>query len=188
MMKQIEKMQQVKQRANCLVSAVVVQQQIQRMAQEITAVLADKNPLILTVMKGGFIFTGHLLTLLDFPLEVDYLHATRYANQLSGQHLIWKAEPDIALDNRYVLVVDDILDEGTTLAEILHALESQGAAKIYTAVLVNKQHQRKARPNWTPDFMGVEVEDRYLFGFGMDYKGYWRNANGVYAVADEDAV
>ncbi len=184
----IDRMQQIKARADCLVSAEAAGQIIHSMAQAITQSLADKNPLVLIVMKGGVIFAGHLLTLLDFPLELDYLHATRYNNQLSGNKLIWKAKPDVEVAGRHVLVVDDILDEGTTLLEILAVLKAQGAAQIYSAVLINKLHDRKAAPNWLPDFVGVDLPDRYLFGFGMDYKGYWRNANGIYAAADEDVT
>lgn len=178
--------QDVKDRAECLVSADQLKVIVDAMAQTITQVLADKNPVVLIVMKGGLIFAGQLLTNLNFPLEVDYLHATRYANQLSGTHLVWKAKPDVSVVGRHVLVVDDILDEGATLVGILEDLKTQGAAQIYTAVLINKQHQRKALPHWLPDFVGMELADRYLFGFGMDYKGYWRNANGIYAAADED--
>ena len=178
-------MQQIKNHADCLVSAEKLNEIIHTMAKIITEKLKNKNPLVLIAMKGGVIFGGHLLTLLDFPLEVDYLHATRYHNQLLGSaHLIWKAKPDVEVTGRHVLVVDDIWDEGATLAEILKALQAQGAARIYTAVLVNKKHQRKVVSAWQPDFIGVEVADRYLFGFGMDYKGYWRNANGIYAVAE----
>lgn len=181
-----DQMQAIKSRADCLVSAESIEKIIHTMAQKITQVLADKNPLVLIVMKGGVMFAGRLLTLLDFPLEMDYLHATRYNNQLSGKKLIWKAKPDVEVAGRHVLVVDDILDEGTTLVEILEALKAQGATQIYTAVLINKLHERKAAPHWLPDFVGIDLPDRYLFGFGMDYKGYWRNANGIYAAANED--
>jgi hypoxanthine phosphoribosyltransferase len=96
--------------------------------------------------------------------------------------LHWKALPQLPFLDRVVLVVDDILDEGHTLQAILNAIRAQGAREVFTAVLVDKQHDRKASPDLKADFVGLEAPDRYLFGYGMDYKEYWRNAAGIYAV------
>jgi hypoxanthine phosphoribosyltransferase len=103
---------------------------------------------------------------------------------MSGGELHWKALPQLALLDRTVLVVDDILDEGHTLQAILNAIKAQGAEQVYTAVLLDKQHERKANPDYKPDFVGLTIPDRYVFGYGMDYKEYWRNAPGIYAVKD----
>lgn len=90
--------------------------------------------------------------------------------------------PMIEFRDRPVLIIDDILDEGHTLAAIIDYCREQGAASVQCAVLVDKQHERKARPDLKADYVGLEVEDRYIFGYGMDYQGYWRNAPGIYAV------
>jgi hypoxanthine phosphoribosyltransferase len=156
---------------------------LDRMAEEITATLADTQPVVLCVLTGGIIPTGHLLTRLAFPLESDYLHATRYRGDTSGKEVQWVSEPGISLSGRTVLVVDDILDEGHTLTDIIRFCAESGAEHIYSAVLIQKRHDRRD-PAVQADFVGLEVDDRYVFGFGMDYKGYLRNLNGIFALGD----
>ena len=125
---------------------------------------------------------GELLPRLAFPLEVAYLHATRYGHALQGNLLDWRVRPTQDLRGRTVLVLDDILDEGHTLAAIVDHLKAEGAASVHTAVLVHKEHDRKATPGMRADVTGLDIPDRFLFGCGMDYKGYWRNAPGIYAL------
>lgn len=178
----VAKMNQVLHEADCLVNEQQVAAAIQNMAKAITDRLKDRNPLLFCVMNGGLIFTGQLLPLLRFPVQAEYLHATRYRQETTGGIMEWKLKPDANMNGRTVLIVDDILDEGTTLEAIADYCRSQGAAEVLTAVLVDKQHDRKAHPDLKADFTGLEVEDRFLFGYGMDYMGYWRNAPGIYAV------
>jgi hypoxanthine phosphoribosyltransferase len=168
--------------ADLLVSGTEVAGCIRRVAKEITEQLKDSNPVLLCIMNGGLIFTGQLLTQLVFPLEVDYVHATRYGHETAGAHLHWTVRPQLELKGRTVLLVDDILDEGVTLAAIAEFCRQQGAEKVLMAVLVEKLHLRKVTPGMRADFTGLEVGDRFLFGYGLDYKGYWRNAPGIYAV------
>ncbi len=175
---------QVYREADLLWDKIAVQAAIQKMAKDVSQVLEDQNPLVICVMNGGLFLTSHLTLGLNFPLEIDYLHASRYRGETHGGSIKWLVKPERSFENRTVLVVDDILDEGYTLAAIIQFFESQNVKKVYTAVLVNKRHNRKAQPNWQPDFVGLEVEDRYVFGFGMDYKNYWRNVPGIYAVKE----
>lgn len=175
-------MQQILDEADCLCPEVEVQAAITRMAQAITDKLGNANPVLFCVMNGGLIFTGQLLTQLRFPLQAEYLHASRYRHETSGGILEWKVQPNFNLKDRSVLILDDILDEGTTLLGIADYCKAQGAKEVLTAVLVEKDHDRKARPGLKGDFTGLVIEDRFLFGYGMDYKGYWRNAPGIYAV------
>lgn len=170
--------------ADCLFTRERVQEAIVTLAQQISYSLADSNPVVLCVMNGALVFSGELLPLLAFPLQVDYLHATRYRDKLSGADLQWKARPSIALSGRTVLLLDDILDEGETLLQIRAYCQEAGATAVYSAVLVDKHHARRHPAIPRADFTGVEAPDRYLFGYGMDYKGYWRNAPGIYAVAE----
>lgn len=176
----LDEIRRVRAEADCLYSAVEVEAALDRLAAELTAQHRDHVPLILCVMNGGLIATGSLLLRLDFPLEHDYLHATRYRGTTRGGALDWKAEPGIALRDRHVIVVDDILDEGYTLAAIVEHCQALGPKSLETVVLVEKLHDRKQ--GIQADYVGLQVEDRYLFGYGMDYKGYWRNAPGIYAV------
>ncbi len=143
------------------------------------------NPILMCIMNGGLVFSGKLATRLNFPLQLDYLHATRYRDKTSGADLQWKSYPNLDLKDRVVLLVDDILDEGTTLEKIIDYCNSQGASRVLSAVLLDKKHTRKV-PGLRADFVGFEVEDFYLYGYGMDYKGYLRNANGVFAIDDGD--
>ncbi|CBV42592.1 hypoxanthine-guanine phosphoribosyltransferase [Halomonas elongata] len=174
-------MRAVMDSADCLISQQEVERALDRMAEELTRDLGDSLPVFYCVMNGGLITTGHLLTRLGFPLEVDYLHATRYRGGTRGGELFWRVSPEIPMAGRHVVIVDDILDEGATLAAILDYCAEAGAASVATAVLVDKRHDRKAVPGLKADYCGLEVADRYVFGYGMDYKGYWRNAPGIFA-------
>lgn len=168
--------------AECLYDAAAVDAAVHRLAGEVSAVLAGGNPLLLCPMSGGVVLAGHLLPLLDFPLEFDYVHATRYAGALNGGDLAWKVIPSTSLAGRQVLIVDDVLDRGITLAALVDFCRRQGAAGVHTLVLVDKQCRREAAIE--ADFVGLTAPDRYLFGWGMDYKGYLRNVPGIFAVAE----
>ncbi|MFU2486945.1 hypoxanthine-guanine phosphoribosyltransferase [Thauera sp. WH-1] len=178
----LDELKRAREEADCLADDATVERALERMAGEITARLADRNPLVYAVMNGGLIFAGRILPRLPFPLEVAYLHATRYGHALQGTLLDWRVRPTQDLRGRTVLVLDDILDEGHTLQAIIEHLRQEGAADVLSAVLVHKVHERKAYPGMRADFSGLDIADRFLFGCGMDYKGYWRNAPGIYAV------
>ena len=171
-------------RAEQLHSAEEVEQAAERLAGAIRNELGEKDPLVLCVMNGAVIPAAMLLLRLDFPLRLDYIHATRYRGTTSGGQLEWIAHPRISLRDEHVLVVDDIYDEGTTLELIVGSCREQGARSVHSAVLVEKLRPRQCR--YRPDFIGLEVDDRYVFGAGMDYKEYLRNLPAIYAVADED--
>lgn len=173
---------QVRAEADCLFNNDEVEAAIGRVAEAINRDLGETNPVVFCVMNGGLIFSGKLLPLLDFPLELSYLHATRYRNETSGGELFWKAKPEISFIDRDVLIIDDILDEGHTLSAIIDFCKHAGARAVHTAVLVDKEHERKARPDLKASFTGLYCADRYVFGYGMGYKGYWRNAAGIFAV------
>lgn len=179
-----EKVQSILDRAECLYSFTELNQALDRMALEITDKIKDSNPLILCVMTGALITVGHLATRLHFPLEMDYIHATRYRGEARGGDLHWLVEPRTKLTGRTVLVVDDIMDGGLTLAAILDYCQQQGAKATYSCVMVSKNRVREPGVNFEPDFVGVETEDKFLFGFGLDYKEYLRNVPGIYAVTD----
>lgn len=173
---------QVFEQADELYSPADIQQAIDRMAEQINAELAEANPVVYSVMNGALVLTGHLVTRLNFPMEISYLHATRYRNETQGSSLDWRAFPQQDVKDRSVLIVDDIYDEGGTLAAIVDHCIAGGAKEVRVAVLINKIHNRKVRPSMKIHYVGMECVDRYVFGFGMDYKGYWRNAPGIYAV------
>lgn len=159
-----------------------VRDAVSRVAREISAALADTNPLVLVVMRGAVVFAGQLLPQLAFPLEVDSVDATRYGNTTQGGEIAFRTMPVSEIANRTVLLVDDILDEGITLQVIRDKLLAMRARKIMTAVFADKQ-TGKPKP-LAADFVGVTLPNRYVFGFGMDVHGYWRNLPSVYALKD----
>ncbi len=164
-----------------IVSAQAVTASIDRMAKDIGTAIGDTFPLLLSVMGGAAVFTGMLLPKLDFPLEFDYIHLTRYRNTTQGGEMQWRVAPAESVKDRVVLVLDDILDEGETMAAIRDRILGMGATRFLSAVLCEKQINQ-SKP-LKPDFCGFEVPDRYVFGCGMDAKGYWRNLPTIRALA-----
>jgi hypoxanthine phosphoribosyltransferase len=173
---------QVLENADLICDEASVHAAVQRVAAEITAKLKDSVPLVLSVMGGGVVFTGQLLPLLRFPLEFDYVHVTRYRGETSGGEIEWVVKPRVSVAGRQVLVIDDILDEGRTLAEIKKWLHANDASSVFTAVLADKDLGR-SKPA-SADFVGVRVPDRYVFGCGMDVRNAWRNLPAIYALKE----
>ena len=184
-METIEQMNQALAEADCLATQAEVDACLDRMAGHITNKLGEKLPLILCVMRGGIVTCGSLLPKLTFPLQVDYVHASRYRDKEPGGELEWSVRPQFDLKDRVILLVDDILDEGHTLAAIREHCMAEGAESVMTAVLVDKIHDRRSDRLTKADFTGLYTPDRFLFGAGMDFKGFWRNAPGIYAVAED---
>ncbi len=175
----------VYKKSTCIYTKPEVEAALDRMAIDIHEKLHDKNPLLLCVMIGGFVTLGQLVTRLDFPLETDYVHATRYNSGTRGSEIQWKINPPAHVKDRTVLIVDDILDGGITLAAIIEKVKAMGAKEVLTAVLVDKYTKRVENGLKDADFVGLKIEDRYVFGYGLDYKEYLRNAPGIYMVAPE---
>jgi hypoxanthine phosphoribosyltransferase len=154
---------------------------LDRMADAIRRDYENKNPLMVCVMRGGLFTAAELYQRLQFPMQQDYLHVSRYRDSTSGGSFEWKAKPAAALRGRHVLVIDDILDEGITLREILRYSAEQNVDSVEVAVLTRKLHNRCAE-GVSAKYMGLDVPDRYVFGCGMDYQGYFRNLNAIYAL------
>ena len=172
--------------AELIIDRASIDAAITGMAGVIAKDYAGEVPLYLTVMHGALPFAGQLsleLGVLGLDLEFDYLHATRYRGETSGGELVWKHRPATALYGRRVLLVDDILDEGHTLAAVRQWCLEQGAIDVRIAALATKQHDRCV-PGICADYVGLEVPDRYVFGFGMDYHEQGRNLPGIYALRD----
>jgi hypoxanthine phosphoribosyltransferase len=163
-------------------SADQVQAAVQHVAVQVSERLATSYPLVLAVMGGAVIFAGQILPLLRFPLDFDYIHASRYGAETRGAHVDWRVTPPAAARGRAVLVLDDILDGGDTMAAIRERLMALGAASFHCAVLVEKILQRPKPIR--ADFVGLQVEDRFVFGYGMDARGYWRNLPEIRAMRE----
>ena len=167
--------------ATVVFTAEQVVRALDRMAAEIGAGLGGRRPIVLAVMNGGVFTATELCKRLAMPFEFDYVHATRYGRSVTGRDIEWRVPPATALQARAVLVVDDVLDHGITLAALIERLAAIRVASLHTAVLVRKNlPEPVARP--AVDFVGLEADDRYLFGCGMDYKGFWRGLPAIYGV------
>ncbi len=175
----LDEIKQIEQNAICLYTEQEVEAALDDLATVITNKLHDQNPLVLCVINGGIVTTGKLLPRLKFPLTLDSIYASRYCNSTAGTDIQWLYLPTTPLTGRNVLIIDDILDEGHTLQAIAAYCRQQGANTVYSAVLLDKNigHSKPIQA----DFIGLEVANLYLFGYGMDYKAYLRNAAGIYA-------
>ena len=168
------------QQADLLYSEQEVVQAVANIAVQLNQAYAHKRPVVLCVMGGGVVFTGQLLPQLTFPLEFDYVQATRYHGVTQAADLQWVIKPKHLIKNRHVLVLDDILDEGITLKAIVDECEQLGANEINVAVLVDKA-LNKPKPIQA-NYVGLSVPERYVFGCGMDVFGWWRNLPAIYAL------
>lgn len=175
-----QKAQEILDQAEPICSAAEVSQAVSRLAHEIKIQLGDRHPLVLSVMGGAVVFSGQILPQLNFPLDFDYIHVSRYGNATQGGVLEWKVLPRENVAGRVVLVLDDILDEGHTMAAIREKLLQMGAAAFYCAVFADKE-TGKTKPLHA-DFVGVTLPNRFVFGFGMDVQGAWRNLPAIYAL------
>lgn len=160
---------------------IVIEDAIVRMGAQITRELESERALFLTVLHGGLVFAGPLALAIGCDLEFDYVHATRYHGGTRGGELHWLRKPQALMRGRSVILADDILDEGYTLAALREACLAEGARRVLLAVMCEKQHQRRV-PGLVADFVGVKVPDSYVFGYGMDYHEQGRNLPGIYAV------
>jgi hypoxanthine phosphoribosyltransferase len=168
--------------ADLLYGRLEIESTLDRLGADITNRLADTYPVALCVMGGAVVFAGQLLPRLAFPLQFDYLHATRYRDGTRGGEIEWCALPRGEVAGRVILLLDDILDEGHTLAAAKAKLIELGAARVEVAVLAEKQLDH-AKPIQA-DYVGLTLPNRYVFGMGMDAYGLWRNLPGIYALKE----
>lgn len=170
--------------AELIFDEAAVQAAVDRIAVDLNARFNQADsapyPLVLGIMGGAVVFTGQLLTRLKFPLEFDYIHVTRYGNKDQGGHIEWKVEPRADVRGRTLIVLDDILDEGETLAHVKERLLEMGAKEVVLAVFSDKNIGR-AKPV-TADYVGLTLPDKFVIGYGMDAYGYWRNLGSIWAI------
>lgn len=172
-------------RAECLHGRDALDAAIRRLGTEITMALAGERAVFITVMNGGMFFASPLAFAIGTDLEFDYVHASRYRGGTVGRDIQWERQPRAELEGRTVVLVDDILDEGYTLAALRDWCVGAGARRVLIAVLCAKRHDRRVS-GLAADFVGVEVPDRYVFGFGLDYYGQGRGLPAIYAVHPDD--
>jgi hypoxanthine phosphoribosyltransferase len=168
--------------ADLIYDMTAINRALDELATQLIADYADQDPVMLCVMNGSVMTAGHLLPRLPFKLELDYIHATRYGDKTMGGELVWQSQPTMSIKDRHVVLIEDIFDEGLTLAALRDYCDQAGALSVRCVCLLDKQREGKLGKQ--PEYIGLTVPDRYVFGFGMDVEGYWRNLPAVYAMKD----
>jgi len=181
---QIQQALEIHQDAEQLFTQEDVDQAIASLAGRLTPQMENEFPLLMCVMNGGLYMTGQLMRYWEFPLTVDYVHATRYRLSTLGRDVLWKAYPQNSLKDRHVIIVDDIFDQGYTLEEVKKYCMAQGAKKCTSVFLIQKSHERK-KADIEADHVALECEDIYVYGSGMDFHSHFRNVSGIYAIPHE---
>ena len=175
-----EELKQVRNTADLVYDEITMEASYNTIAEQVSEALSDRSPLLLPVMLGGMYLCGKLMSRLDFPLEIDYLHATRYREKLQGDELHWPVQPSSKIAGRTVLLIDDILDQGITLSKISERVKQAGAVEVLSAVMTCKLCDREQ--DFDVTFKGVDVPDRYVFGCGMDAYEHWRHLSEIRAL------
>ncbi len=166
--------------AECLYDLADIEHAIDAIAQQLNDVYHSNTPLLLCVMNGALVTMGQLLPKLTFALEVDYIHASRYGDETIGGKIKWWHQPETDLKNRDIILIEDIVDRGDTLSALRDYCLLQQAKSVSCATLVNKSNVDKV---CTPaEFVGLDIPNKFVFGFGMDYQGLGRNLPGIYAL------
>jgi hypoxanthine phosphoribosyltransferase len=181
---QLERALKVHETAKCLFDSEAVEAGIAVLAEKVASEHSESFPLVLCVMNGGLYLTGQLLRHWEFPLTLDYVHATRYRLATLGKDVLWKAYPQNEIQNRNVLIIDDIFDQGYTLEEVRAYCIKHGARSCKSIFMVRKTHERK-RADIKPDYVGLECSDLYLYGAGMDLNSHFRNLSSIYAIPEK---
>ena len=164
-----------------LASRDEVQAAVARMASDINACYEDRSILLLIVMTGALMPAAWLAARLTMPLRMDFIHATRYDGATAGGELTFRVPPRLDLEGQEVLIVEDIYDVGLTLQSIVRYCEEAGANSVRSAVLVRKIHDRETTGE-QPDFIGMDIDDHYIFGCGMDAYEHWRHLDEIRAL------
>ena len=181
---QIEQALDIHQQAQQLYSQDAVDQAIQSLAKQLSPRFEQEFPLLMCVMNGGLYLTGQLMRYWEFPMTIDYVHATRYRLSTLGRDVLWKAYPQNSLKDRHVIIVDDIFDQGYTLQDVRNYCMKQGARKCTSLFLIRKSHDRK-RADIEADHVALECDDLYVYGSGMDFHSHFRNLPGVFGISHE---
>jgi hypoxanthine phosphoribosyltransferase len=181
---QLEKALEIHSSADLLFDPEAVEQGIADLAVNVAKDCEKDFPLVLCVMNGGLYLTGQLIRHWDFPMTIDYVHATRYRLATLGKDVLWKAYPQNEIKDRHVIIVDDIFDQGYTLEEVKSYCIKHGAKKCSSVFLIRKSHERK-KADIQPDYVGLECGDCYVYGAGMDLNGHFRNLSSIHFVTSK---
>ncbi|MEM8843767.1 MAG: hypoxanthine-guanine phosphoribosyltransferase [Pseudomonadota bacterium] len=178
-----QELQDIKDNSDLIFSSSQIKTAVETIGLELEKSIRNKNAILLCVMNGGLVFTSDLMRSLDCNLRLDYLQVARYMDKTVGGSLHWHTEPQLSLQDQVIVIADDIYDEGYTMEELVSYCKKHGAKEVITVVLLLKQKASR-QVDLKPDLFGLEVEDRYVYGYGMDYQGHLRNVPDIYAIPE----
>lgn len=157
-----------------LVTEEQIRTKVNELAKQISADYAGRNPLVICVLKGAFVFMADLIKAIDIPLEVDFMAVSSYgaSTRSSGVVKIVK-DLDVSVEGRDVIIVEDIIDSGLTLSYVIDILERRNALSVRVVALLDKPGRRTVELE--VDYKGYELPDEFVVGYGLDYAEKYRN-------------
>lgn len=150
-----------------------INQRVGELAEILTEKYQDKDPLVVAVLNGSFMFCSDLLKKMNFPLELNFIKVSSYGNKTESSGNIQIDGGRIDMKDRNVLVVEDIIDSGNTLKKLSEYFSQLGAASVETVVLLDKPSRREV--DMEADYVGFKIADEFVVGYGLDYAQYYRN-------------
>ena len=169
--------------ASEVVTGAEIHARIAELGTALSADYADRNPLMVSVLVGSLPFLADLVRAIDIPVEIDFLGLSRFGE---GGRIRIALDTAESVTGRDVVIVEDIVDTGLTLTVLRRMLEDRGAASVSTVALVDKTRRRLVEVPL--EYRGFEVGDEYLVGYGLDWRGRYRNLKGLWAVLDMEAL
>ena len=163
-------------------TALQIDEQIKRLGNEINKDYAGKNPLFIAILNGSFMFASDLFKELTVDPEICFIKLASYKGTISTGHVITSIGLDEKLKGRHVVILEDIVDTGKTLNEFLPQLRDQQPASLKIVALLHKPSALKY--SITIDYLGFNVPDKFLLGYGLDYDGLARNLKEIYQLTE----
>ena len=167
-----------------LLTSEEIQSKVKELGKQITKDYKDKDLLLICILKGSFIFMSDLCKEIDLPLTTDFMAVSSYGDSTHSSgvvRIIKDLEEDI--ERKDVLIVEDIIDTGLTLSYLINILESRGPKTVKVCTLLDKPQRRKSAVK--PDYLGFEIPDEFVVGYGLDYAEKYRNSSFV-SILKED--
>jgi len=163
-------------------SQAAIEQSIKKIAENISADYADKNPLFIAILNGSFMFASELFKHISIPAEICFIKLASYKGTTSSGHVITSIGLDVEVKGRHVIILEDILDTGKTLSNFLPQLHNMNPASLKIAALLHKPEATIY--NVPLNYNGFKIPDKFVVGFGLDYNGLGRNIPAIYRLKE----
>lgn len=155
-----------------------VQAQVKLLAEQINADYRDKAPVFLPILNGSFMFASDLMKHIDIPNQISFVKVSSYSGAASTGQLKTLIGLELSLFNQDVIIVEDIIDTGLTLQKIINELKALGTRSVEVVALLRKQPAREK--NIAAKYVGFDIDNEFVLGYGLDYDGHGRNLTDIY--------